>query len=160
MPLAIREHVCNACRLPRSDGVLMARAEFLSQADRDLVEAVLVEGQLVKSVARMKGMTPRSVALRIHRLARLLVSKEFIEVIRSVAYLDPDDAHIARQWFCQQVPQRRLAAEIGLSVHGLRRRLDQVRARIEVIAGQRRHGATDGADNGSTEEAVEVSAGE
>ena len=137
MALAIKEHICRGYHLPRSDAVLKARAEFLGQNDRDLVEAVLIEDQPVDVVARMKGMTIRTLNHHLHRLGRRMASSQFVQTIRSMSYLDPDDARIARRCFCQSASQRKLAVELGLSVHALRRRLDQVRARIDAIAGQK-----------------------
>lgn len=111
----------------------MARAGFLRQRDRDLVEAVLVEGQPVKAVARMNGMTPRALRCHIYHLARLMVSRDFVQTVRAVAYLERQEAYIATRCYCHEVSQRDLAAELGLSVHALRRRLDQISSRIDTI---------------------------
>jgi len=133
MSVALREHICRSIRLPRNDEVLMGRAELLLPEDRLLVEAVLVRSQPTKTVAWMTGMPPRTVRRRIHRLSKRLTSRRFLNAARSLPYLDPDNARLARLHFCAGMSHRDLARELGVSVHTIRRRLDRIGAQIAMF---------------------------
>jgi hypothetical protein len=138
MTARIKEHLCDARRLPRSDAIIMGRAELLDTKDRDLIHAVFLHGQPVSAVARMMGLSPRAVRGRLHRLSRRLTSQRFLQAARAIDHLDPEDAHIAKRWFCQRATQKQIARELGLTRHALRRRLDRIWAQIALLARQRR----------------------
>jgi len=120
--------------LPRNEEVLMGRASLLSPADRDLIEAVFVRYQGTRSVARLMGVTTRTVRRRAYRLARRLASRRFLAAARALPYLESDDAVLARMRFCAAVPCRVLCGRYDLSAHALRRRLDRVSAQIATIS--------------------------
>ncbi len=138
MASTIKEHICRSRRLPRSDEVLRGRAEFLTQDERDLVEAVILKGQPVKTVARMVNQPARTVRRRLHKITRRLASTRFLGALRAMPYLEPEDAYLATRWYCQDASQARLAQESGLTIHVLRRRLDQIAAQIAILDRQRR----------------------
>lgn len=134
MPISLRERVCRAAQAPRSDTILMGRAELLAVEDRDLIEAVLIRGQTASSVARLMGWTPKRVRGRVKRLLRRMNSRAFLDAARALPYLAPADAALARLHFCQGLAHRKLCVRLGLTVHAMRRRLDRVSAQIETIA--------------------------
>ncbi|MBS3734613.1 MAG: hypothetical protein KGY99_06765 [Phycisphaerae bacterium] len=140
--LSIRESLCRAGKLPRTDHVLRERARLLAEEDRDLVEAVLLSGEPVDRVARLKGMTPRAVRHRLHRLGGRMRSKRFRQILRVRRYLAPADAEIATRRYCHGLSLEALAAERGMTLHALRRRLDaiaaQVRLLVDGVNGRRR----------------------
>jgi DNA-directed RNA polymerase specialized sigma24 family protein len=140
MPLSLKESLCESEDLPRSDSVLMGRAELLREDERDVFEAVMIHGQPTASLARMMKVTPAALRKRVHRLAKHLVSEEFLSAARALPYLDRDDAKLARLYFCQRRSQRDLAVQLGMSMHTLRRRLDQLRAQIRTIRRIQRSG--------------------
>ncbi len=133
MHLTLRESICVATELPRNDTILMGRAELLSPEDRDLVDAVLIRGQSTRSVAGMMGGSARAVRRRVSRLGRRLTSRKFLSAARSLSYLSPDDADLAKLYYCQGLSHRQLVTRLGLSIHVLRRRLDRITAQIAVI---------------------------
>ena len=133
MPLALKENICRAHRLPRNDTIIMGRAEMLASEDRDLVEAVLVHGQPTRLVAKMMGIGPRVVRKRIYILGRRLTSRRFLDAARALQYLPPEDAKLARLRFCEGATQRQLSARLDVSLHVLRRRLDRISAEITTI---------------------------
>ncbi len=137
MSFALRENICRASRLPRNDHVLMGRAEFLRPEDRLLIEAVLVRGQPTKSVARMMGVTPRTVRLRVRRLGCRLASRRFLNAVRTLRYLESRDVELARLHFCGGMSHRELSSQLGLSVHKVRRRLDKISAQIALFSKKR-----------------------
>jgi len=133
MPLSLRESIARSQELPRSDVVLMGRAQLLEQADRDLVEAVLVRGQPASLIARMMGVGPRIVRTRVKRLGRRLVSQRFLDAARALAYLEADDVTLARLRFCGGLNLDALSQRLNVPIYTLRRRLDRISAQIVVI---------------------------
>ena len=140
MPTLLRENISIARNLPRTDAVLLGRAAFLLQEDRDLIEAVLVRGQPTAQVGRLMGVTSKVVRQRVHRISRRLSSRMFLDAIRALPYLPEVETTLARLYFCRGIPQRRLARELGLTEHNLRRRLDRLSAQIAAIAQWRKNG--------------------
>lgn len=133
MALSLRESLAVAVDLPKTDAVLMGRAELLAPADRDLLEAVLVHSQPTALLGRMLGVSPMAIRKRVHRLCKRITSKRFLEVARTLSYLNIEDARIARLYFCQAVPQRTLAKQLGITQHHLRRKLDHIRAEVATL---------------------------
>ena len=133
MPLSLRESTCRVRRLPRNEEVLMGRASLLLPADRDLIEAVFVRRQSTRSVARLMGLTTRTVRKRTRLLAGLLASRRFIAVARVLPYLNGDDVVLARLRFCAGLSYRKLCARSGLTPYHLRRRLDRILAQVATI---------------------------
>jgi len=133
MALTLRENICNARKLPQDEQLLIGRAELLCPEDRELIEAVLVRGQTVVSVAAMMGLSPRTVGNRVRRLAARLSSRRFLEAARALRMLPRQDAALARLRFCAGLSERKLAQKFGLSPHHIRRRVDAISAQIAVI---------------------------
>ena len=140
MPTLLRENISIARNLPRTDVVLLGRAAFLAQEDRDLIEAILVRGQPTAQVARMLNLTPKAIRRRVHRISRRLSSRAFLETIRALPYLPEEETKLARLYYCRGLPQRRLARELNLTEHALRRRLDRLSAQITAITQLRKSG--------------------
>ena len=78
MPLPLRENIYRVRNLPRTDAVLMGRAELLSPEDHDLIEAVLIHSQSTGAVSRMMNVSPRVIRKRLHMLGRRLTSRKFL----------------------------------------------------------------------------------
>ena len=133
MPLSLRESIAKTRPLPRTDAVLMGRAELLAPGDRDLLEAVLIRGQPAAALGRIMGVPGARVRKRIRRLCHRLTSAEFLDAARSLNYLARADAKLAKLHFCQGLSQRSLREAMGLSRHALQRRLDGVQAQIATV---------------------------
>ncbi len=140
MQTLLREHISIARNLPRTDAVLLGRAAFLIQEDRDLIEAVLVRNQPTALVARLLNLTPKVVRQRVHRISRRLSSRLFLDTIRALPYLPEEETQLARLYFCCGIPQRKLARELRITEYILRRRLDRLSAQITAIAQWRKNG--------------------
>lgn len=147
MAIPLKEAILSARRLPRSDDILMARAELLAQEDRDLVEAIFVRGQSAKSVARMVDVDVRLLRQRVNRLARRMASRRFLNAARSLPYLARPDAMLARLRFCEGRTIRQLQARLEVSEHVLRRWLDHVTAQIATIRQFAKRGAEQDAED-------------
>ena len=111
----------------------MGRAALLAREDRDLIEAIFVRRQTARSLGRLMGLSPKVIRQRTRRLSSRLASRRFVNAARTLPYLAPDDAKLARLHFCQGLNQRQLSLHLGLSTHVLRRRLDRISAQIDTI---------------------------
>ncbi len=133
MPLHLKENLYRKSQLPRSDAVIMGRAELLEPEDKGLLEAVLMRGQKVSFLAGMLGVTPRSLRSRIHRIVCRLTSSSFLNAGRALPYLPDDDRQIAQMKFCEGISVRQISNRLGVTEHALRRRMDRINAQIETI---------------------------
>ena len=138
MAVALRESVQRAREVPQSLAVLRGRAELLTDADRDLLEAVLVHGNPTESLARMLGVSCSAVRKRVRRLMRRLTSPSFLDAARALPYLEKADADLARLYFCEGASQEDAALSAGITRHQLRYRLARLRAEIAVLSRLRR----------------------
>ena len=133
MALSLRENIAQVRRIPRNDDVLMGRAELLRERDRDLVEAVMLHGQSAVAMGRLMGVSHRSVRSRVQKLCRHLCSRRFLDAARALSYMSPADAKLTQLRFCAGMTLRQLSAELGLTEHHIRRRLDRLSAQIAMI---------------------------
>jgi len=133
MGLSLRESICTGRSLPRDPEIIAGRAELLCSRDRELVEATLVRGQSVASVARIMGVSQKTLGRKVRGLASRLISCGFLDTARALPYLNSDEAEIAQMRYCQGVSARRLAREHGVSGYVMRRRLDVIGAKISAI---------------------------
>jgi len=133
MPLTLKESIMRSTDLPRDEQVLMGRATLLARRDRELLEAVLIKGQSAPTLAGMMGITPRAVRRRVNRLAERLTSRAFLDAVRALPDLPPEDAELVRLRYGYGLSYRQLMSRLGLSWHVVRRRLDRISAKIEAI---------------------------
>lgn len=133
MPISLRDSMTRKEDLPRTDAVLMGRAELLSPADRDLLEAVLLRSQPVAALGRIMNVDAGALRTRIHRLGKRLSSRRFLDAARALQYLDPGDARLARLHFCQRISIPDLAEQEGMSRYTMRRHIDRISAQIQAV---------------------------
>ncbi|MFP4105105.1 MAG: hypothetical protein ACLFVU_03350 [Phycisphaerae bacterium] len=136
MPLQLREDIVIPRTLPRSEHIIEMRARFLAPEDRDLIEAVLIRGTSSRAVSRMMKVCPRTVRNRVHRLAKKLVSKEFMDAARALQYLPDDEARLARWRFCEGRSIREISERLGKGYHPTSKHLHQIAAKISFMADQ------------------------
>ena len=151
MVVSLRENVMATFRLPRNESLLRGRAQLLEPDDRIIIEAVVIEGRSAESVARLQGVPSRRVRTRVRRLTQRLTSRRFLDAARSLPYLSPDDAHLARLSFCHGLSQRDICRRLGISSHGLRRRLDRIAGQVQTLRRHRRAGGQWPADAPASE---------
>ena len=133
MPISLRANLLSSRKLPTSEAALMGRIEMLPDPDRALMEAVLIRGASAEVAARMMDAKPNMVRTRVRRLSLRIASYDFVDVVRSLPYLHPDDVLMARMFYCEGLSQRQIGARLGLSPHQVRRRLDRVRGQIATM---------------------------
>lgn len=134
MPVSFEEYMSSQARLPRDEQVLIGRLELLDDFDRQLVDAVVIRGQPTASLARLMGKSQRIIRDRVLSLMRRVASDDFLAAARSLPYLTGEERRIATRYFCQAATLRQLSQETGMTIHRTRRRIDQLRAKINVIS--------------------------
>ena len=144
MAVRLNESICEGRKPPKDVDLLIARAELLAREDRELVGAVLARGQSMVSIARMTGMSARSISNRMRRITGRLTSREFLDAARALPYLSREDATLASLRFCEGLSTRKMAGRLRMSAHVLRRRLDRIGAQIEIIRRMQRGGGPHG----------------
>jgi len=133
MPITLRESVCDSQRTLLTDGWLLRRIRYLDRSDRDLLRAVIINNQSIKLVARLLHSNYHFTWRRVLTLIRRINSHAFTRTIRALPFLEPDDARLARLFYCHCLPMQELADAMSVSKYVLRRRLDNLEARIRVI---------------------------
>ena len=141
MAVLLKESICLAGGLPADQRVIAGRAELLTPEDRELIEAVLMRGVSLIGVARITGESPGCIRRRFHRLVRRLGSKGFLNAARALSYLSEEDASLARMRFCRGASLRQMCRELGLTIYEVRRRVENVGAKIAMV-----HRVQQGAD--------------
>jgi DNA-directed RNA polymerase specialized sigma24 family protein len=133
MGLTLAERLVEKRGIENIERQLLARLDLLEPAERELLTAVLVRGQSCASLARLTGRCPRSLRRLVLRRVRRMSSPQFTFAARSLAYLAPGDAMIARMRFCQGLSVREVARRLRLTHHAARRWADRVRAQIDTL---------------------------
>jgi DNA-directed RNA polymerase specialized sigma24 family protein len=108
--------------------LLLKGAESLPQADRVLLKAVFGDGRSTAEVARMRGVSPRTVAHQVRRLSRRVLSPEFAFVVAKRRAWSRSRARVATLCFIQGCSIRDAARKTRLSFHAVRRHHDAVLA--------------------------------
>lgn len=142
MPISLREDICRVRRVPLDTDVLLGRAELLLADDRRLLDAVLVRGQTIKTLAELMGVSKRRLGNRIRKLIARLSSRDFLLAARVLSYLPREDAMVAQLRYCAGLSERKLASRLGVSSYAVRRRLDRIEAQIVTIRRLRRVGGS------------------
>ena len=120
------ESIAKARKLPRSSDLLISRAELLAPRDRALVEAVMLNNQSAEEIGRIADINPRTVRYRIRKLTKRMVSQRFIDAARLLLYLNPREADVVRRYHCRGQSLRMVAAELGMTLHQIRREIDRL----------------------------------
>jgi DNA-directed RNA polymerase specialized sigma24 family protein len=134
MSISIKESIYEKSEIPDGEAIIIGRAEYLGQEDRDIMEAVIIHGEPAARIARLMDVPPSQLRKRIHRLCRRLASREFLTAARLLQFLPEEERQLARRHFCEGLSQRDLAHCTGQSLHTVRRRLDRLRAKISTLS--------------------------
>lgn len=111
---------------------LIDRAQYLATTDRALLEQVYGQGTSLTAVARLMGQTPRTLQRRFAKIIQRVNNKEFVFVARHQALLSQPQRQVARKVVLQGKTLRQTAVESGLSLHQVRRHLQEVHALARV----------------------------
>ena len=142
----LRESIAKARKLPKSADLLVQRAELLAPWDRTLVEMVMLKNQSAEEIGRIAGINPRTVRYRLHKLAKRMVSQKFLDASRLLMYLNPHEADVVRRYHCQGQSLRMVAAELGMTLHQVRREIDRLNGEMACHRRERARRKLDSAE--------------
>ena len=107
-------------------------ARHIDWPDRALLDAVYGRGLSATAVAHAAGRSPRAVRNRLTRLVKRLSSPEFHFVLREKQHWPLERRRIADLVILRGRSQREAAAELGVTIHRVRRELERLRALHEA----------------------------
>lgn len=108
---------------------LLLRAEWLPQADRDLVEAVYREGKTAAEIARLGGLGAASVGSvrnRIRQVVNRLCSDRLPFVVERSPSWSPTRRRIAQRCVIEGHSMREASDRLGVSLHNVRRHMGAI----------------------------------
>jgi DNA-directed RNA polymerase specialized sigma24 family protein len=108
-------------------------AEDLPPDDRALIRAVYSDGKTAVEVGRLSGADPRAVRRRIRRLARRVLSPEYLFVLRHKDRWPAARRKVAVACILHGRPMREVADELRVSLHAVRRHCEAVQAAFETV---------------------------
>lgn len=120
---------------------LVDRAAFLLEQDRYLIEGVFRDGRPISDLAGMwhehpaGGCAPRSLRRRLHRLVDRLLSPRFEVVAQLNHTWTPTRKRVATACILHGLSTRRAAAELGISLHTVRRQVDAINTICDAVTG-------------------------
>ncbi|MDQ7012964.1 MAG: hypothetical protein Q9O74_03600 [Planctomycetota bacterium] len=123
---------------------LVDRAVHLPEQDRYLIEGVFRDGRPISDLAQMwrehpgPGRAPRSLRRRLHRLVDRLLSPRFEVVAQLNHTWTPTRKRVATACVLHGLSTRRAAADLGISLHTVRRQVDAINAICDAVSGGRK----------------------
>ncbi len=99
---------------------LVLRADWLAPADRDLVLAVLRDGQTIAALARLHHADPRLLRRRFAALVARLLDERTAFVARTLPTLRGTRARVAKAFYLHGRTLRAIADEHNLTLHVVR----------------------------------------
>jgi predicted ArsR family transcriptional regulator len=109
-------------------GKLAAASEWLPPEDRALMQAFLQDGKSADELAKLIGVTGRTVRRRVERLARRVSSPRFVFVGARLSQMTPMRRRIAEACILRGMSIRAAAARLKLSTHAVRLHLAAIHA--------------------------------
>jgi DNA-directed RNA polymerase specialized sigma24 family protein len=114
-------------------------AEDLPPADRALIRAVYADGKSAVEVGRLSGTDPRAVRRRIRRLARRVLSPEYLFVLRHRDRWPAARRKVAVACILHGRSMRDASRELRIPLYTVRRHCEAVLAAFETLAKDPKH---------------------
>jgi DNA-directed RNA polymerase specialized sigma24 family protein len=134
MAFSFRDGVFEHRNLPHDPRRLAERFKHLSPRDRLILEMVLIRGQAAADIARVMDIDAKLMRRHIVRLCRRVTSFRFRQVTRIMPRLKEAEAQVAQLHFCQDIPMRQIARDMGVPIHRVRCLANRVLAKIEAFS--------------------------
>jgi DNA-directed RNA polymerase specialized sigma24 family protein len=112
---------------------LVSRAEHLLPEDRALLNAIYRDGSSAREIAILTGTCPRSVRLRIRKLAQRALDPRFAFVLVNRDQWPPTRRKVATEHILHGRPLRETASQLDLTLYAVRRHADAIRVMYEAI---------------------------
>ncbi|MCA9277707.1 MAG: sigma-70 family RNA polymerase sigma factor [Phycisphaeraceae bacterium] len=101
-------------------------ASFLPIEDRELVNAVYLEGKSMASIARMSGRSHKAVREHVRRIVTRILSPAFAYVALESENWPPRRKKVATLLFLHGLPLRPTAKKSGQTLHSVRKTYDAI----------------------------------
>lgn len=112
---------------------LVARAEHLLPEDRALLNAIYRDGASAREIATLTGVSPKSVRLRIRKLAQRALDPRFAFVLVYQNNWAPTRRKVATEHVLHGLPLRETAKRLNLTLYTVRRHADAIRVMFEAL---------------------------
>lgn len=112
--------------------VLLRRAEVLPKQDRLVLQTILREGKSAVMIAGLMQTNPRALRRRAKRLARRLVSPEFLFVVRELSKWPPTRRRVAEACVIEGKSARQAATDLRITFHTVRRHIEAMAHAFEA----------------------------
>jgi DNA invertase Pin-like site-specific DNA recombinase len=109
------------------------RADLLRGKDRLLMTMHLENGNTVRQIAELLEVSEASISRRINGLIRRLTEGQYIRCLRYRDKFTKAQLSLAKEHFLFGVTQRKIASRRRCSVHQIRRRLEKIEQRLQML---------------------------
>jgi predicted DNA-binding protein YlxM (UPF0122 family) len=127
----ISEQTINV-KVMRRGGIemLRSRLNLLTGTDKLLMTMYIENGNSIRQIARIRGVTEASIARKIHTITRRLTDGPYIDCLRSRDKLTDRQLSIAKDYFLAGLSMRRIATKRHWSYYRVRNNLIEIRTII------------------------------
>jgi len=112
---------------------ILARASWLPESDRAVLEAVFREGKTVAEVAALIGCPARALRRRVRRLLDRVQAPRFVFVTSRLDGWPPTRRRVARACVIEWCSLRDAARQLGISLYAVRRHHEAINAQLEAV---------------------------
>ncbi|MHC4619772.1 MAG: helix-turn-helix domain-containing protein [Planctomycetota bacterium] len=128
----IHANIGEDCAAGRNAGrerveLLRNRVGLLRGKDRLLMTMYLENGNSVRQLAQLAGVSEGSIGRRIRKLSRRLLEGEYVMCLRRREEFTKAEMEIAREHFLRGVPQMKIAAKRGWTYYRVRKTVMRIR---------------------------------
>jgi hypothetical protein len=117
-----------------STALILKAGQALPATDRALLHAVFEDGEPTAKLARLRGLSPRTVTHHVRRLSHRVLSPEFAFVVANRRGWPRTRAKVATACFVQGRSIREAARLARLSFHAARRHHEAVLALMQATS--------------------------
>ena len=127
----ISEQTINV-KVMRRGGIemLRSRLNLLTGTDKLLMTMYIENGNSIRQIARIRGVTETSIARKIHTITRRLTDGPYIDCLRNRDKLTDRQLSIAKDYFLAGLSMRRIATKRHWSYYRVRNNLIEIRTII------------------------------
>jgi predicted DNA-binding protein YlxM (UPF0122 family) len=112
--------------------LLRSRVGLLTGKDKVLMTMYLDNGNSFRQMARLAGINEARIARRIHKVTERLVNGEYITCLRNRNKFDKVELDIAKDYFLDGLPIRRIATKRDVTYYGVRKTLKKIQGIVKI----------------------------
>ena len=116
--------------------LLRGRVNLLEGADRLLMTMYLENGNSVRQMARLAGVSETTMARRIRKMAKRLIDGQYINCLRCRNEFTTTELAVAKDYFLVGLSMRRIAANRRSTYHCVRKTLKNIQDHLLEAANQ------------------------